>query len=215
MGVNCVLNPSVDVFYPSNSRSSYSNSHASKLEHTLSGLGLADIHCFINGRTARGYMCECATVGVATRIDRLCAPTVLSGHEWISLRVNGSFGRSAWNPDHRAIEAVLNPTQHVDKAKPKPTISQALYSCPQAIASTETGYNFHSPTQRVRPCCGPPILQRESARDLLRQLSREASYRPADATRLLRTQLQALTDKAVTSKAPRQQRASGAAPQDE
>jgi hypothetical protein len=108
----------------------------SRLKHTLSGLGLADINCFMNGKIARGYTRECATM--ATRIDRLCAPTVLNGHEWISLRVNGFVGRSAWNPDHRAIEAVLNPTQHVDKAKPKPKISRAVYSCPQAIASIDT-----------------------------------------------------------------------------
>ena len=194
MDANCVLNPSVDVFYPSNSRSSYSNSHASRLEHTLSGLGLADIHCFMNGKTARGYTRECATV--ATRIDRLCAPTVPNGHEWISLRVNGSFGRSAWNPDHRAIEAVLNPTQHVDKAKPKPKISQAVYSCPQAIASIETLFQDIISTYPPREYGYAVVHQyfKDSARDLLLQLSREASSRPAGATRLLRTQLQALTD---------------------
>eukprot|EP00966_Prymnesium_polylepis_P180709 4185208-Prymnesium_polylepis.1 len=37
MDANCVLNPSVDVLYPSNSRSSYQNTHASTLEQLLSG----------------------------------------------------------------------------------------------------------------------------------------------------------------------------------
>jgi hypothetical protein len=130
MDANCV---SLDVLHSvEGSRTQYSNTHASTLEHIVSGLGLRDVFRFMNGRAVRGSTRECATE--ATRIDRLCAPP---GHEWLSACVNGAFGRSAWNPDHRALEAMLSPTGSTDRAKPAPSISRDTYSHAQAVEAIE------------------------------------------------------------------------------
>jgi hypothetical protein len=192
-----VQDASLDVLYPEGRRTHYSNTHASTLEHLVSGLGLRDVFRFMNGRAVRGFTRECATV--ATRIDRVCAPSTPPGHEWQSASVNGAFGRSAWNPDHRALEAVLSPTASIDRAKPAPSTSRDTYSHAQAVEAIEALYHDIYATYPPHEYGFAVVHEyfKNSARDLLLQLSRDLHSKPAGLPKLLTSTLQILTDNAT------------------
>eukprot|EP00966_Prymnesium_polylepis_P092882 2149935-Prymnesium_polylepis.1 len=62
MDANCVQDVSLDVLHSVSEargrgqlslRTHYSNTHASTLEHIVSGLGLRDVFRFMNGRAVR------------------------------------------------------------------------------------------------------------------------------------------------------------------
>eukprot|EP00966_Prymnesium_polylepis_P180710 4185208-Prymnesium_polylepis.2 len=80
--------------------------------------------------------------------------------------------------------------------KPRPKVSRALYSCPQAIDSIETLIHDIISTYPPREYGHAVVHQhfKEAARDVLLQLSHDVSSRPVGATQLLRSQLQALME---------------------
>ena len=107
-------------------KTKYDNAHAPLLESLLSGVGLRDVFRFLNGDQTRSFTRETATI--ATRIDRLYAPARIGKIEWLTMRVNASFGRSEWNPDHKALEAELSIPAPVEMGKPPPSIHFDTYS---------------------------------------------------------------------------------------
>ena len=191
---NMVTDPSIDVFYPPGASTTYSNSHSATFEDTIATTGLRDIYRYIEGPKARAYTRECDTV--STRIDRIIGPTTLASHEWISIRVNASFGRSVSNPDHRALEALIGPIDRTQKGKPPPSIRKTTYSTPQAIQAIEELFRDITRTYNPREYGYAVVHEyfKSSARDLLLQLSSDSKYRPTGTALLLKRNAQELAE---------------------
>ena len=189
---NTVTDVSLDVHYPPNSTATYANTHAATFEDIVASAGIRDVYRLMEGNK-RSYTRECDTV--ATRIDRLYGPTDPTNYEWLSIRVNASFGRCEWNPDHRALEARLAPTTEADVAQPLPAINRDVYSKPQAVEDIETLFKDITTTYDPKAYGYATVLDyfKQAAADLL--LGHSADARPCKGeASLLRAQLQHLSD---------------------
>ena len=190
---NCVPDPNIDVLYPPNSTTVYSNAHAATLEDLLSTVGVRDIFRFLEGNKARMYTRECSTV--ATRIDRIYGPTNMDSFEWLSLEADATFGRAVFDSDHKALIARIGHISKVDKPPPRPVITKATYSQPQAIAAIRTLhkdiYDTYDPA-----AYGHAVVHeyfKVSAHQLLLDLSNDNKPK-LGTTQLLTKQLKHLTN---------------------
>ena len=193
---NCVADPQLDVRYPKGATHTYSNAHANTLELILAKAGLRDLHRTMHGdRTRGGFTRETATI--ATRIDRLYTRTRATDVEWHDIRVNASFGRSQWNPDHRAVQATFAHCRGVEQEPGDPSIARTIYSDPFAYKTVQQMFREHETihsTEAYGAVCSWEMFK-PSARLHLTKLTQHARPKASGKAVLLNSMLNALASR--------------------